>query len=410
MKLEQAVCVEDMARLARQALPRIAYDFIDGGVEGEVGLARNRSEFDRYKLLPRYLVDVAGRPQTVTLFGREYTAPFGVSPMGLAGFFRKGADLMIARAAAKAGVPYIMSSASCDSIEAAVKEAPGTTWFQIYGTRNPDITMDLVRRARALDVPVLVMTIDTPVIGKRERNMRNGFRRPMKMTPDVILQGLSRPAWTLAYLREGGIPMMQNWQPYAAAGASADDVADLYGTETPAPGQTWEILEAVRAAWPGPLAVKGVLHPDDARRAQAIGADGLVVSNHGGRQLDSAPAPIEMLPAIVEATGGRMEILVDSGVRRGSDIGKLLCLGARAALVGRPAMFGAAAAGEPGVAHVFRILRQEIDLLMGQMGWPDLSAARPECLIDTRSPDQPMRRAATAPEPAPGHLKKVAMP
>lgn len=415
MTLDRAINLDDMAALARRALPRIAFDFIEGGVEDEVGLRRNRSAFERYKLVPRYLIDVETRSQAVTLFGRTYAGPFGVSPMGLAGFFRKGADLMIARAAAAAGVPYIMSSASCDSIEAAMRAGPETTWFQIYGTRDPAITMDLVRRAKALSVPVLIMTIDTPVMAKRERNMRNGFRRPMKMTPGVILQGLSRPAWTLGYLREGGIPMMENWQPYARQGADADEVADLYGSETPAPAQTWAILEEVRAAWSGPLAIKGVMHPEDARRAKAIGADGLIVSNHGGRQLDAAPAPIEVLPAIVEAVGRDMEILVDSGVRRGSDIAKLMCLGAKAATFGRPAMFGAAVAGEAGVAHVLKIMHREIDLTMGQMGWADLTCPGPASLFDTARPDDPMRGAASdtsaapTPEPAAGHLKKVAM-
>jgi (S)-mandelate dehydrogenase len=329
MKIGEAINTDDVARLARRYLPRIAYDFIDGGVDGEDGLAHNRRAFQHYRLVPRYLVDVEKRTQSTTLFGHTYSAPFGVSPMSIAGFFRPGADLMIARAAAAQNVPYIMSSASCSSIEAAIAAAPDTTWFQVYGTRNPDITVDLIARASRLNVRVLVLTVDTPVIGKRERNIRNGFRRPMKMTPGVILQGLSRPIWTYRYLRSRGVPLMENWAPYAPQGANADTVADLYGTQTPAPGQTWDVLRLVRKHWSGPLVVKGILHREDALICADLGADGIMISNHGGRQLDAAPAPIEMLSGIADAVGHKTELLIDSGFRRGSDIAKALCLGAR---------------------------------------------------------------------------------
>lgn len=382
MRIEQAVNFDDIRVLARKRLPRIAFDFVDGGVDGEVALERNRAAFDRYKLLPRYLIDVENRRQTVKLFGHDYASPFGISPMGIAGFFRPGADLMLARAAARFDIPYVMSSASCDLIEAAMAQAPKTTWFQIYGTRDPRITLDLVRRAKALGVRVLLMTVDTPVMGKRERNVRNGFRRPMKMTPSVILQGLSRPGWTYRYLTRGGIPMMENWRPYAAEGAGANAVADLYGEQTPAPAQTWSIFEQVRKAWDGPLVVKGVMHPADARKCLELGADGVMVSNHGGRRLDSAPGSIDVLPAIADAVGGRMEVLIDSGFRRGSDVAKALCLGAKAAFFGRPAMFGVAAAGETGACKVIDIMRQEVGLLMGQLGWIDVDMAGPDSLLD----------------------------
>jgi isopentenyl diphosphate isomerase/L-lactate dehydrogenase-like FMN-dependent dehydrogenase len=386
MRMKQAINFEDIRVLARKRLPRIAFDFIDGGVDGEAALDRNRAAFDRYKLLPRYLIDVANRSQAVKLFGYDYASPFGISPMGIAGFFRPGADLMLARAAARFDIPYIMSSASCDSIEAAMAEAPNTTWFQIYGTRDPHITLDLVRRAKALGVRVLLMTVDTPVMGKRERNIRNGFRRPMKMTPSVILQGLSRPGWTYRYLTKGGIPTMENWRPYAPAGADAGAIADVYGEQTPAPAQTWSIFEQVRKAWDGPLVVKGIMHPADALKCLELGANGIMVSNHGGRQLDSAPGSIDMLPAIADAVDSRMEVLIDSGFRRGSDVGKALCLGAKAAFFGRPAMFGVAAGGESGAGEVINIMRQEISLLMGQLGWTDFDKAGRDSLIDLLDP------------------------
>jgi L-lactate dehydrogenase (cytochrome)/(S)-mandelate dehydrogenase len=389
MNTKGAINTDDVAALARRYLPRIAYDFIDGGVDGEDALVRNRSAFQRYRLVPRYLVNVEKRTQATTLFGRSYASPFGVSPMSIAGFFRPGADLMIARAAAAHDLPYVMSSASCSSIESAVAEAPKNTWFQVYGTRNPDITADLVKRATRLDVPVLVLTVDTPVMGKRERNIRNGFKRPMKMTPGVIMQGLSRPAWTYRYLRARGIPLMENWAPYAAPGATANTVADLYGDQTPAPGQTWDVLRTVRKLWAGPLVVKGVLHHEDAQMCVDLGADGILISNHGGRQLDTAPAPIDVLPRIADAVGHKVELLIDSGFRRGGDIAKALCLGAKAAFVGRPIMFGVAAAGEEGVQTVLEIYRRELDLLMGQMGWTDVGCASSTSILDLQGRDHP---------------------
>ena len=388
MNVKGVINTDDVADLARRYLPRIAYDFIDGGVDGEDGLVRNRDAFQRYRLVPRYLVDVEKRTQSTTLFGRAYASPFGISPMSISGFFRPGADLMMARAAAGCDVPYIMSSASCSSIEAAIAEAPKNTWFQVYGTCNPDITADLVSRATRLDVSVLVLTVDTPVIGKRERNIRNGFKRPMKMTPGVILQGMSRPAWTYRYLVGRGIPLMENWAPYAPPGADAGTVADLYGAQTPAPGQTWEVLRTVRKLWDGPLVVKGILHYRDAHMCVDLGANGILISNHGGRQLDAAPAPIDVLPRVADEVGDKVEILIDSGFRRGSDIAKALCLGAKAAFIGRPIMFGAAAAGEVGVRKVLDIYRQELALLMGQMGWPDVGCAGSTSILDLQGRDQ----------------------
>lgn len=372
MKLDDVINLEDIRLLAKGYLPRIAFDFIDGGVEDEAALDRNRSAYDRYKLLPRYLVDVSSRSQSVDLFGKTYASPVGISPMGVCGLFRPGADLMMAQAAARADVPYIMSSASCESIEAAMRVAPENTWFQLYGTKDPAINVDLVDRARALNVPVLLFTLDTPVMAKRERNLRNGYRRPMKMTLGVILQGLRRPAWTARYLRHRGIPLMENWAPYAPPGASPNQVADMFGSQTPAPGQTWDVLKQIRANWKGPLIAKGVLHPLDARKCAEMGVDGVIVSNHGGRQLDAAVSSLDMLPAVVDEVGSKIEVMIDGGIRRGADVVTALSLGARATFFGRPPIFGAAAAKSAGVDKVLAIIRHEIDLVMGQMGRRDI--------------------------------------
>lgn len=380
MNIQSAVNLDDMRLLARRKLPRIAFDFIDGGADDELCLMRNREAFGSYRLLPRYLRDVSSRDQSVVLFGRTYASPIGISPTGLAGLWRPDADLMQAAAARDANVPFLLSSAANASLEDCMGVAPEHVWFQMYCTSDERINADLVQRAVKAQVGVLVISVDVPVNSNRERNRRNGFSRPLRMTPGVILNAIGHPAWVLRYLRAGGIPMMRNWTPYAPDAASAAQVADMYGTLTPAPTVSWEHLRRIRKAWRGPLVIKGLLHPDDAREAVRLGADGLVVSNHGGRQLDAAPSPLEMLPAIRAAVGDQAELILDSGVRRGSDVVIARCLGARAAIFGRPSLYAVAAAGQPGVARVLQIMRSEIDMVMAQIGCPEFKKLDPSYL------------------------------
>ena len=368
MNIQSTVNLEDMRLLARRKLPRIAFDFIDGGADDEMCLKRNREAFEKYHLLPRYLRDVSQRDQSVVLFGRTYASPIGISPTGLAGLWRPGADLMQAAAARDANVPFLLSSAANASLEDGMRVAPEHVWFQMYCTSDERINAHLVQRAVNAQVGVLVISVDVPVNSNRERNRRNGFSRPLRMTPGVVLNAIGHPAWVLRYLRTGGIPMMRNWMNYAPDGASAAQVADMYGTLTPAPMVSWEHLRRIRDAWRGPLVIKGLLHPDDAREAARMGVNGLVVSNHGGRQLDAAPSPLEMLPAIRKAVGNQVELIIDSGVRRGSEVVIARCLGARAAIFGRPSLYAVAAAGQPGVARVLQIMRGEIDMVLAQIG------------------------------------------
>lgn len=389
MNIQSAVNLEDLRLLARRKLPRIAFDFIDGGADDELCLRRNREAFAQHRLVPRYLRDVSQRDQSVTLFGRRYASPIGISPTGLAGLFRPDADLMLAAAARAADVPFLLSSASNAALEEVVPVAPEHVWFQMYCTSDDAINADLVRRARKAGVRVLVVSVDVPVNSNRERNRRNGFSRPFRMTPGVVLEALGHPAWVLRYLRTGGIPMMRNWKPYAPEGADAAQVADMYGTLTPAPMVNWEHLRRIRQDWPGPLVIKGLMHPDDAREAVRLGADGLVVSNHGGRQLDAAPSPLEMLPAIRLAVGDQVELILDSGVRRGSDVVIARCLGASSCIFGRPTLYAVAVGGEPGAARALQIMRNEVDMVLAQIGcrafeeldasylWPAESAASP---------------------------------
>src|SRR6185312_7047098 len=245
MKAEKAVNIADLRRMAKRRLPRLCFDFIEGGLEDERGLERNERAFDRHQIVPRYLVDVSRIDQRVALLGRDYALPFGIAPTGLAGLFRRGGDLMLAEAAKAADIPFIMSGASTGSIEAAARIAPDNAWYQLYGARDMKISEDQVRRARDAGMSTLVHTVDVPVNSKRERNIRNGFVRPYKITPSMVIDGLLHPAWLIEYLRHGGMPSFDNWEAYAPPGAGAEQVSDLVGTQTPST-QTWRELEAYR--------------------------------------------------------------------------------------------------------------------------------------------------------------------
>jgi L-lactate dehydrogenase (cytochrome)/(S)-mandelate dehydrogenase len=385
MNLDRAINIDDLRRMAKRRLPRIIFDFIEGGVEAEEGLAHNENAFRRHRMVPRYLVDVSARDQSTTLFGRKYDSPFGIAPTGLSGLFRRGADLMFARAATEGNIPCIMSSVSTGALEASAKIAPDNLWLQIYPTNDRSIMLDQARRAHAAGIGTLVVTIDVPMTQKRERNIRNGFARPIRMTPAIMLESMLHPAWVYEFVRHGGIPMMENWIAYSPPGSNAGAVANKYGTQTPSPSHTWKDLEEVRRLWPGKLVIKGVLHPDDAVQCLALGADGIYVSNHGGRQLDRAPAPIEVLPSIRAAVGPNVAVLLDSGIRRGADVLLARCLGADMCFVGRATMYGVVAGGLGGAQKAITILREEIDLTLGALGYPALSMLGPHVLFDSEA-------------------------
>jgi (S)-mandelate dehydrogenase len=388
MNLDSAINIEDLHRIARRKLPRVIFDYIEGGVEDERGLARNEAAFHKHRLLPRYLVDVSKRDQSATVFGRTYSSPFGISPTGGVGLYRREGEVMLAEAAAAANIPYIMSGGSNASMEEAARVAPNNVWFQLYAAKDGNVTDALIGRARDLGLGALVLTVDVPVHPKRERNYRNGFARvrsggvleALKLKPSIILEAMTHPAWVIEYVRLGGAPTLGNWVPHAGNGASKAEVIKFGRTQTPASAQTWRDLERYRRLFPRALVVKGILNPADAIRAAEIGCDGVIVSNHGGRQLDQAPASLEALPAVKAAVGDKMTVMLDSGVRRGADILIAFCLGAQFVFFGRPTLYGAVAGGLPGVKKVVDIFRSEIDLVMGQIGCPSLSELGPDFL------------------------------
>lgn len=378
MKIDDCVNLDDFRLLAKKRAPKLIFDFIEGGVDDEDGLQRNEGAFRSAALAPHYMVDISKLDQSTTIFGRTYSSAFGIAPTGGIGNYRWGGDMMLARAARDANLPFIMSGAATAPMEEMARIAPDHGWYQLYTAKDRTISHDMIRRAADLKIPVLVVTVDVPVGGNRERNRRNGFGRPLKLTLRTKLDALRRPLWLKDYLSHG-IAMMENWKQYAPAGSTAEEVGEFVATQVPT-GVTWADIEKYRELWPGKLVLKGVMRVDDARRAAEIGVDGLIVSNHGARQLDRAPASLAVLPAINAAVGDRMTLMLDGGVRRGSDVAIALASGARFVFLGRPTLYGVVAGGEPGAVKAVGVLRAELDKVMSQIGCPTLSEIGPEFL------------------------------
>jgi L-lactate dehydrogenase (cytochrome)/(S)-mandelate dehydrogenase len=373
--------IDDLRKRARRRLPRIVFDVIESGVEDEHGLARNESAFRQYALMPRYFIDVTRTMQATPLLGEHYDCPFGIAPTGFAGLFREGADLMLARSAAAARIPFILSGASVEKLEAVAKAAPGHAWYHLYPARDPSITADLLARAERAGFTHLVITVDNPVYPNRERDTRNGFGKPWwQLRPSLLAEALTHPSWLIEYIARGGMPVLQNWLPYAGAQASGLEVARFFRSQSPSV-QTWRDLEALRRRWHGKLIVKGIQHPDDARRATDLGVDGIIVSNHGGKSCDRLPSPLDTLPGVVAAVGSRTAVMFDSGIRRGADIVVAACLGAQFSFVGRATLYGVAALGEPGVERAIAILRNEIASTLALIGCPDFAALSQAFLV-----------------------------
>jgi (S)-mandelate dehydrogenase len=385
MRVQNAISIVDLERLAQRRLPRVLFECIESGVEDEEGVVRNANAYHRHQLLPRHLVDVSKREQSTVIFGRKYASPFGIAPTGIAELFRRGADLMLAKAAANANVPSIMSGSSMTSPETISKAVPNNPWYQLYAARDPKITDDFIRRAKDCGLQTLVLTVDNPVFPKLERDKRNGFSVPFRFTLPIVFDGLRHPSWTFEYLRNGGLPMMHTWRPYAPAGATAAEVAAFRRSENPSV-QTWGDLDRIRRLWAGNLVVKGLTRAADAMRAANAGVDGVIVSNHGGKTLDRAPATVNALVAIAAAVGDRLTVMLDSGVRRGSDIVIGLCLGAKFVFVGRATLYGVAAGGEMGAKRALDILREELDMTLALIGCPNVADLGPDFLYANQEP------------------------
>ena len=373
--------IEQMREKARRRLPRAIFDYLDGGAGSERGIARNRAALDGLVFSPRSLVDVSRRDLSITLFGERLPLPFIIAPTGLNGVLRGNGDVLLARVAARNGIPFVLSTASTSTIEDVADNAGGNLWFQLY-VMDRDFADMLVERADKAGYRTLVLTVDVPVGGRRPRDQRNGFAVPFKPSPRFLADCLMHPAWTLDQLRFG-LPNLANVKT-----AGAGDIgkqATLLNRQMDA-SFDWAALERLRERWPHRLLVKGVLRLDDAERCGRIGVDGVILSNHGGRQLEDAPSPVQLLGAGRPPTG---TLLVDSGIRSGADIAKALALGADAVMIGRAILYGLAAGGQDGVQQVIDILKAEFDNTLALVGCADAAALDRSCLVSAASPITP---------------------
>ncbi|HEY1386240.1 MAG TPA: alpha-hydroxy acid oxidase [Dongiaceae bacterium] len=383
----RAYSIEAMRALARARLPRPVFDFADGGAEDECTLRRNEAAFDECTLLPRPLNGAAQRDLSITLFGQRLSMPVVIGPAGLAGLFWPDGERCAARAAKAAGVAFCLSHGSVCTLEELAATGAAPRWMQVFVYRDRGFTRELTRRAADAGYDALVLTTDNQLLGNRERDIRNGFSIP----PRFGLSGLAGMALKAEWLWRMRRDLKRvTFGNYVRPGENADLKA-LAGRMASLldPSMNWRDVEDLRKFWQRPLILKGVLHPDEARMAVERGIDGVIVSNHGGRQLDGASATLDALPGIVEAVGGRIPVLIDGGIRRGSDVVKALAIGASACLIGRPQLWGLSIAGEAGVAHMLAIYRQEIDRVMGLCGVSNIADITRDLLLQPRKGRNP---------------------
>jgi len=372
-------CVDDYRLAARARLPRILFDYIDGGAYAEQTLAANVADLGAVKLRQRVLRDVSKLSMSTELFGQNLSMPVVLAPVGIAGMYARRGEVQAARAAQAASVPFTLSTVSLCSI-AEVAESAAPPWFQLYMLRDRGFMAEMLASAREAACPVLVFTVDLPVPGARYRDARNGmaadsFTARLRQARDA----LARPGWMWDVWANGRPLIPGNVASVAPDLKSLTQFWTWIGRNFD-PSVTWKDIDWVRERWPGPLVIKGVLDPEDAREAARIGADGLVVSNHGGRQLDGVASGIAALPAVADAVGGRMTVLMDGGVRSGLDVLRALALGAKACLIGRAWAYALGAGGEAGVARMLEIMRQELRLAMSLTGCLDVRDAGPDLL------------------------------
>ncbi|EIM25404.1 alpha-hydroxy acid oxidase [Microvirga lotononidis] len=380
-RLRRILALDDFEIAAQRHLPRPIFGYVSGAAETNTSLRDNRSAFREFGFVPRVLVDVSKRTQKVELLGHTYAAPFGIAPMGISALSAYRGDLVLARAARRANIPMVMSGSSLIRLEEVAKANPAA-WFQAYLPGEPDRILGLLERVERAGFETLVLTVDTAVLANRENNVRSGFSTPLRPSLRLAWDGMIRPNWTLnTFLRtllKHGMPHFEN--SYATRGAPilAKSVMRDFGAKD---HLNWRHLELIRERWNGRLVVKGIMAKEDACIARDSGVDGIVVSNHGGRQLDGTVSPLRVLPAIADAVGASIPVMMDGGIRRGSDVLKAIALGASFVFVGRPFVYAAAIGGEAGVSHAVNILSSEISRNMGLLGISALGEMRPDRLL-----------------------------
>lgn len=358
--------VEDYRRQAKRTLPRIIFDYLEGGAEDERGLNHNRTIFDQFRLKPKRLVDISQRDISCKLFNKKWDAPFAIAPTGLNSSLWPYADRILAKSAAKANIPFMLSTASNMSIEAVAKSCDGEKWFQLYVVHQ-ELAVKMVQRALSAGYTTLIITLDVGVNGYRERDIRNGFAIPLKFSPSLILDGMMHPGWSIRFLSQG-MPKLANFESSEAHSLEVQNALLKRQMDTTF---NLESLKKIRDLWPHTLLVKGLVRQEDALKAIEAGADGVILSNHGGRQLDCSISPMETLYEVSQTI--EQPVLIDSGFRRGSDIVKALCLGANMVGLGRATLYGLAANGEAGVDDVIQLLKQDVDRTLAQIGCPSIT-------------------------------------
>ena len=369
-------CVDDYRAAAKRRLSRIAFDYLEGGSEDGGALRRNRDVYAQWLVRPRVLTDVSQCSTTTSLWDREMAAPMVVGPTGLNGLLWPKADEILARAAADAGLPFVLSTASTSLLESVRAAVPdGELWLQLYVQQDRRIAEDMMRRATAAGFTTLVLTVDTPVHGIRDHDVRNGFRLPLRPSARLLADCLAHPGWSWQMLAHGS-PQLVNIAKSVGEAANLMRHAAMLSRQMDLT-LGWSDIGWIRGHWPGKVLVKGILTVEDARLAREAGADGIVLSNHGGRQLESAPTSMDVLPAVTQAVGGDLRIFVDGGIRRGADVVKAVALGASATLLGRAPLYGVAARGKPGVDDILRILKAEVSTTMRLMGCRSVEGLTP---------------------------------
>lgn len=364
-RLSRAANIDDLRTLAKRRLPRGIFDYIDGGAEDEITLTRNSERFASLTFVPRILRDVSNIDTGTTVLGRRIPAPIILSPTGFSRIADSQGELAVARAAARAGLPYCLSTLSTRSIEDVSKVSSGDKWFQVYVWRDRDLVADMLARAAAAGYSTILLTVDTAVLGRRERDVRRGFTLPPRLGIGTIMDGMTRPGWTWDFLRGGEITFAN--VAGSVGGGTAVTLSDFISSQFD-PTLSWDDISWFRDRWKGAIMVKGIQSVADARIAVDHGVEGLMLSNHGGRQLDHAPSPIDLVAPVREAVGARATVVCDGGIRRGSDIVKALALGADACGVGRAYLYGLGAAGERGVDTALSMLRTEMERSMALAG------------------------------------------
>jgi (S)-mandelate dehydrogenase len=364
--VRRALNVANLRDIARRRVPGFVFEYVESGAEDEVTLRENRAALERLRLLPQTLIDTSGRHLRTTILGGAANAPLVIAPTGLNGLLHPEGDVVLARAAAKLGIPYTLSTVSTTRLEEVASRAGGRLWMQLYVVKERAIGREIMRRAAAAGYEALLFTTDANVFGNREWDQRS-YRAPGKLTLRASLDALRHPRWVWEVLLRNGMPRFRNLEPFlppslTPMGASTV-IPRLFDATI-----VWNDIGWIREHWQGKLLLKGLLSVADAERAAALGVDGLIVSNHGGRQLDHCVAPIEVLSEIHAAVGKRLAVLIDGGFRRGTDVVKALALGAQAVLLGRATLYGLIAGGEAGVERALAILTTEIDRVLGQLG------------------------------------------